>query len=746
MVKTYQARSAELITSLGQRNYKIYTDFLFSTFFTHFQLYKHVLSNSREENIPRVGVDIHTPIPPLPLASAKELSVWNYEASLSELEKREAELEEQRRLRKQQLEAEATVNQAACQSKVDSVQTPFTHETLGEMIRSVLQDYATATSKAIATEIKDVADDLQIKFEKTSLPRPAALGWRDQADLATKIGSSLVTSSSGSASNGGSMVSRGIVSDDVSYVLLEAPLVPRLDLSDCRPTELPVLPETTASQGSPTRGSMQLASGQMSAPNEPRDRVPVLPRAPIGTVTEVKTVVVDMREMGKLNCSPATANSTGGRTSDNDINSDNTITDSSNDNDVLSGEEGETVPSQGREKRAGVLKGRPPLEPQETQEQHLQAMGQQHTAVHQHRFTNFSRGSAGAHSSEPALPAKRFRLHGQHLRHLQAEARLREAYAAAASRSVEGYRHRRSLEEESANSHLPPFVSQSHGFIQPGRRVPLFSFKRNCAMDAPGATQHHHQQQHQQQAARDGRSRRNFVLPQNPGVRPVKGQVRFQDEDIANASHSIAGESALQHGEGSEFSSLHARHVEPRHHTSLRRDQLHNGLPAGGPVSELPPHHPRIGSGKPPIPRSHSLGPPVKSSAESLGGGGGGGGGSVRATSASSRSSSVGRSREFLSVDSLPSSAKSRQRPSTVSSASSSARSREISSAKQRIGSSVSRASSASMKAASDPGVDLDNMDLVTLNLMARRAKGPSRYRYLAKLRSLNLNTPRPLA
>ncbi|KAK7508261.1 hypothetical protein BaRGS_00000500 [Batillaria attramentaria] len=176
MVKTYQARSAELITSLGQRNYKIYTDFLFSTFFTHFQLYKHVLSNSREENIPRVGVDIHTPIPPLPLASAKELSVWNYEASLSELEKREAELEEQRRLRKQQLEAEATVNQAACQSKVDSVQTPFTHETLGEMIRSVLQDYATATSKAIATEIKDVADDLQIKFEKTSLPRPAALG------------------------------------------------------------------------------------------------------------------------------------------------------------------------------------------------------------------------------------------------------------------------------------------------------------------------------------------------------------------------------------------------------------------------------------------------------------------------------------------------------------------------------------------------------------------------------------------
>ena len=92
-----------------------------------------------------------------------------------------------------------------------------------------------------------------------------------------KIGTSL-----GKAQGGGNMVPRGRVSDDVSYVLLETPLVPRLDLSDCRPTELPVLPETTPTQLSdhaPQGNGGKGALGQASTGGE-MELVPVLPRGP----------------------------------------------------------------------------------------------------------------------------------------------------------------------------------------------------------------------------------------------------------------------------------------------------------------------------------------------------------------------------------------------------------------------------------------------------------------------------------
>ena len=53
-LRLYQAQSPNLMMELGERNYKVYTDFLFSTFFTHFQLYKYVMSQPRKENIPQV--------------------------------------------------------------------------------------------------------------------------------------------------------------------------------------------------------------------------------------------------------------------------------------------------------------------------------------------------------------------------------------------------------------------------------------------------------------------------------------------------------------------------------------------------------------------------------------------------------------------------------------------------------------------------------------------------------------------
>ncbi|KAL8610560.1 hypothetical protein ACOMHN_006280 [Nucella lapillus] len=93
----------------------------------------------------------------------------------------------------------------------------------------------------------------------------------------------------------GRMMSRGKTSQDMAYVLLDRPLVPRLDLSDCRPTELPVLSKTTPSSWGRVKGegtgsgALEGLAGQKSGIIRPMsagasttsDHVPVLPPAPV---------------------------------------------------------------------------------------------------------------------------------------------------------------------------------------------------------------------------------------------------------------------------------------------------------------------------------------------------------------------------------------------------------------------------------------------------------------------------------
>lgn len=47
-VVLYQQDITKLQQLVNERNIKMYSDFVFSTFFTHFQLYKFVLTNPRQ--------------------------------------------------------------------------------------------------------------------------------------------------------------------------------------------------------------------------------------------------------------------------------------------------------------------------------------------------------------------------------------------------------------------------------------------------------------------------------------------------------------------------------------------------------------------------------------------------------------------------------------------------------------------------------------------------------------------------
>ncbi|KAL8570046.1 hypothetical protein ACOMHN_036323 [Nucella lapillus] len=175
-IRLYQAQSPNLLLALGERNYKVYTDFLFSTFFSHFQLYKYVLSHPRPQNIPQLPLEVLPPVPPLPMKESKEVGVWRYEQTLEELQQQEFEVLRQHLHHQEHTSEDLVEKKVAVTAKVETADMPFTKESLGEMMRGLLADYAQATGRMLTASIQDVQQDLDVKLQKTCLPRPSGLG------------------------------------------------------------------------------------------------------------------------------------------------------------------------------------------------------------------------------------------------------------------------------------------------------------------------------------------------------------------------------------------------------------------------------------------------------------------------------------------------------------------------------------------------------------------------------------------
>ncbi|XP_076441530.1 uncharacterized protein LOC143280678 [Babylonia areolata] len=569
--------------------------------------------------------------------------------------------------------------------------------------------------------------------------------------------------------------------NDVSYVLLEPPVVPPLDLSPCRPTELPALPEATPTPqprplhngpahttatptpqprpyhhhhgSAPPRSDGHHPAGKVEAARDCDSDVthgyclpPAQAPSPQPKVTEVRTLVVDMRDLDKYGAD-STNRTLDSCSPDRDGQDLNQFRGAKRVGGVLKGG--------GQYVSCGVQKPRPrvsflldafPGDGQEgnamqirvyakPQQDHENQTGQaDHQNLlspgrypHPHAVVNHHPHAVNHSRVSPAptngLPPKGIRPLGsterrksassyrQQLRNLQAE---RHAPRSADSANRTGRRVLHDIPHPlTCTPHLPN-VGHAH------HRVSLFPFKRKTS-NADAA--------YIRSPSREGRGRRSFTLPPNAGSKPVRAHVRFQEPP--NDDSSLL-DLKVDSGQGRLGMEDSAAHVEPG-----SREQGGRSL---GTYSASD-HPPRAAScSRPPMPPRPA---PIHTASVLDLGDGPGGYGQHQVNSPGSWS---GRVREWLSVDSVPnSSLGNRPRPSTVSSVSSSSRSRDLNTANQKLaGSSSSRASSASLKAASDPGPgpDLDEMDMVTLNLMARRAKGSSRYRYLAKLRSMNLNMP----
>lgn len=96
MIKLYNEKCHKCITKVSDDKLKVFTDYFFATFMTHYKLYQYVFSKAREDHTKKEILTVETPQEPERLYHGKPEVIWEYEEKLKELD--EAASERQKEL------------------------------------------------------------------------------------------------------------------------------------------------------------------------------------------------------------------------------------------------------------------------------------------------------------------------------------------------------------------------------------------------------------------------------------------------------------------------------------------------------------------------------------------------------------------------------------------------------------------------------------------------------------------------
>ncbi|XP_033738398.1 uncharacterized protein C8orf74 homolog [Pecten maximus] len=179
-LEIFQEISDDLVFILATRNYKIYAEHVFLTFMRHYKLFQYVFAHDRESQVPNVPLEIHTPPSSCSeaLKTAKEKRIWEYNQKYEAVEQRERECAERRAAKRETQAVEAGQQKEQVVEKIseNQQQQPLNKEKVGEIIREVLQAHTSAIVEKMKSNISDMKEDLELKLEKTSIPRPPNMG------------------------------------------------------------------------------------------------------------------------------------------------------------------------------------------------------------------------------------------------------------------------------------------------------------------------------------------------------------------------------------------------------------------------------------------------------------------------------------------------------------------------------------------------------------------------------------------
>lgn len=181
----YNVISVELCDSLGEREYKVFTEYIFSTALVHFKLIKFIFTTPRKVQTPHVSMHVNPPFDPNVLKQSKPVKVWEYEQMIGELEKKEEEranerlTEKGKKMTEMEMKTKEAVNSAVSSDK------PLDKDSIQKIMEDVMKAYSLAATENIKANILQLEEDLEFKLAKTSLPRPQALGPPPRYNLPT---------------------------------------------------------------------------------------------------------------------------------------------------------------------------------------------------------------------------------------------------------------------------------------------------------------------------------------------------------------------------------------------------------------------------------------------------------------------------------------------------------------------------------------------------------------------------------
>lgn len=174
-LELFKSELISLNSTMLEKKMKDFIDFINLTFISHFNLYKHVFTNERDNQILNQEKQVYAPTEALcsmHLNESKHSSLFDYEVKLAELEKKEKKLNEYYHYERESLAKQEKNLLNLINNEAYSADKRADEETIKKLIDNISLPVTNLASKALRLEYEEYKQREELKEERKKLVKP----------------------------------------------------------------------------------------------------------------------------------------------------------------------------------------------------------------------------------------------------------------------------------------------------------------------------------------------------------------------------------------------------------------------------------------------------------------------------------------------------------------------------------------------------------------------------------------------
>ena len=129
-IKIYKKLCLEKQISINDQNLKIFTDYFFTSFMQHYNLYQYVFTNEQSREINITSLKVETVVDPLPFTEAKQAHLWEYEQKYDKIAQEEERKIEELHQKMEKFTQEDQEKLSKVSEDFDQIQTPVERQVI----------------------------------------------------------------------------------------------------------------------------------------------------------------------------------------------------------------------------------------------------------------------------------------------------------------------------------------------------------------------------------------------------------------------------------------------------------------------------------------------------------------------------------------------------------------------------------------------------------------------------------------